>query len=265
MNTAVEIWRAPPAELTFPSDRIDIWRLRVDSDELPNEGLGSILAADEVARASRFHFDKDRNRYTRGRTALRILLGRYLAVAPGEIRFQYENHGKPEIAQPDNPRGLRFNSSDSGGLVLMAVTAGTVLGIDVERLRPVPDLVTIATRFFSAREVQALLAVSEGKRQEAFFACWTRKEAFLKATGVGLSYPLSAFSVTVDPDSPAEMLELGAEKDAAAKWSLRDLHPGEGYRAALAWEGGFRRIELWTFNPSPTFNTYDGGCGLETR
>ena len=248
MTTVPEGWPTPPVELPFPLDRIDVWRVPVEVEAMPEEEWRGILAADEVARASRFHFDRDRNRYRRGRTALRILLGRYLEVPAAEIRFQYESHGKPEIAHPHNARELRFNSSDSGGLVLIAVTAGTVVGVNVERLRPMPDLVNIATRFFSAREVQDLLAFSEEKRPEAFFACWTRKEAFLKAMGVGLSYPLSAFSVSVNPDGPAKMLELGEDKSAAGKWSLQDLQPGEGFRASLAWEGKFRRVERWEYS-----------------
>lgn len=259
MNPAPERWPAPPAELPFPLDRIDVWRVPVAAEALPEEEWRGILAADEVARAARFRFDRDRNRYRRGRTALRMLLGRYLEVPAAEIRFQYENHGKPEVAHPNNARELRFNSSDSGGLVLIAVTSGTVVGIDVEQLRPMPDLVNIATRFFSAREVQALLAFKEEKRPEAFFACWTRKEAFLKATGVGLSYPLSAFSVSVDPDGPAKMLELGDDSAAAGKWSLQDLQPAEGFRASLAWEGGFRSVEKWEFSGTASIERNETG------
>jgi 4'-phosphopantetheinyl transferase len=152
-----------------------------------------------------------------------MLLGRYLETPPAEIRFQYENNGKPEIALPHACRDLRFNVSDSGGLALTAVGSGSAMGVDIEKVRPLPDFLDIATQFFSAREVQAILALSENKRQEAFFACWTRKEAFLKATGIGLSYPLAGFSVSVDPDGPAELLEVKGDPNAVTHWSLESV------------------------------------------
>jgi 4'-phosphopantetheinyl transferase len=240
--------------LTFPSDRIDVWRVRLDARELPEQHLQGILARDEVDRASRFHFEKDRGRYIKGRATLRILLGHYLKTPPAEILFQYENNGKPEIALPQDSRGLRFNVSNSGGLALIAVGSGNAIGVDIEKVRPMPDLLDIARRFFSAREVQAILAVSEDKRQEAFFACWTRKEAFLKATGFGLSYPLSGFSVSVDPDGPAELREVGEKGNATGHWSLKDLRPGEGFRGALAWEGGCKPIEQWEFSQNKYYD-----------
>jgi 4'-phosphopantetheinyl transferase len=181
---------------------------------------------------------------------LRILLGRYLETPPAEIRFQYENHGKPEIALPHACRDLRFNFSDSGGLALIAVGSGRTLGVDIERVRPLPDFLDIATRFFSAREVQAILALSENKRQEAFFACWTRKEAYLKATGIGLFHPLSDFSVAVDPDGVAELCDVRGNGNIASHWFLTDVFPGEGFRGALACEGRRCRVAQWTFAPA---------------
>ncbi|MGA3324729.1 MAG: 4'-phosphopantetheinyl transferase superfamily protein [Terriglobia bacterium] len=247
MSSEEEVWQTPTAELTFPSDRIDVWRVCLDSREQSEQDLRGVLAPDELARAARFHFERDRGRYVRGRATLRFLLGRYLETPPAEILFQYENNGKPEVALPQESRGLRFNVSNSGGLALIAVGSGIAIGVDIEKARPMPDLLDIARRFFSAREIQALLAVSENKRQEAFFACWTRKEAFLKATGFGLSYPLSGFSVSVDPDGPAELCQGGENGNAAGHWSLSDIRVGKGFRGALAWEGGGKRIEQWEF------------------
>jgi 4'-phosphopantetheinyl transferase len=179
-----------------------------------------------------------------------MLLSRYLETPPAEIRFQYQNHGKPEIAFPHACRDLRFNFSDSGGLGLIGVGSGRTLGVDIERVRPLPDFLDIATRFFSAREVQAILALSENKRQEAFFACWTRKEAYLKATGIGLLHPLSDFSVAVDPDGVAELCEVKGNGNIASHWFLTDVFPGEGFRGALASEGRRCRVAQWTFAPA---------------
>jgi 4'-phosphopantetheinyl transferase len=249
MRSEVEMWQTATAELTFPTDRIDIWRVRLDPAELPEQDLGGILARDEVARACRFHFEDDRRQYIKRRSALRILLGRYLEMSPDEICFRYENNGKPEIATPQDSRGLRFNVSHSGGLALIAVVgSGRGIGVDVEMIRPRLDFLDIAKHFFSAREVQAILKVCENKRQEAFIACWTRKEAFLKATGVGMSYSLSEFSVTVDPIGPAGLCEVSENSDIVNRWFLADVLPGEGYRGALACEGGCCRIEQRVFD-----------------
>jgi len=244
INSEGEVWRTAPAGMTLPPDRIDVWRVCLDSGELSERGGRDLLAPDEIARAARFCFEDDRRRFVSCRVALRILLGRYLETSPAEIRFHYGVHGRPEIAFPQDARGLRFNVSGSGDLALIAVGPGKAIGVDLEKIRPLPDSLDIARRFFSSREFEAILAVSEDKMQDAFFACWTRKEAFLKATGMGLMYPLSAFSVSVDPDGPAELFEVGEEGIAAGQWSIKDAHPGEGFRGALAWTGG-GQVAFW--------------------
>lgn len=244
MSSDVEVWQSGPARLTLSPDRIDTWRVSLDSPELSERDGRDLLTPEENARASRFHFEKHRRHFVKCRTALRILLGRYLEVCPGEIRFQYGKYGRPEIGFPPDSRGLRFNVSDSGGLALIAVTSGRAIGVDIEKVRPVPDLLGVARSFFSPREVQAILALSEDKRQDAFFACWTRKEAFMKATGLGLAYPTSGFSVSVDPAAPAELWETGEEGNAGDPWILRDVWPAEGFKGALAWTGE-GRVELW--------------------
>ena len=243
LSSEPETWQTAPVHMTLSADRIDAWRVCLDSPELSERDGRDLLAPDEIARAARFYFEDDRRRFVSCRVALRILLGRYLETSPAAIRFHYGDHGRPEIAFPQDTRGLRFNVSDSGDLALIAIGSGRAIGVDIEKVRPLPDLLDIARGFFSAREVKGIIAISEDKRRDAFFACWTRKEAFLKATGMGLTYPLSAFSVSVDPDSPAELCEL--EQDAGVDhWSLRDVQPGEGFRGALAWTGG-AQVEFW--------------------
>jgi 4'-phosphopantetheinyl transferase len=245
-------WRADPLTLTIPTHGIDVWRVCLDDVQYVDESLRGLLRPDEVARASRFHFERDRTRFIRGRAALRIVLGRYLRISPADIRFQYKDYGKPAIAFPDACQGLRFNVSHAGGLALIAAGCGTAIGVDIEKVRPHPDLLGIARRFFSARETDAILALSEDQRQEAFFACWTRKEAFLKATGMGLSFPLSKFSVSVDPEGPALLCEFGERGELAGPWSLADVQPGWGFRGALAWAGGARCITQWEFEFAKT-------------
>jgi 4'-phosphopantetheinyl transferase len=247
MTCESEAWKSAPVGLALSPDRIDIWRVCLDPGELPPHDL--ILSRDEAARASRLHFEHDRRRFVNCRTALRIILGRYLDTHPAEVRFQYEKNGKPELASSQNSCDLRFNVSHSGEWALIAITSGRALGVDIEKVRPMSNHLEIAGRFFSARELEEILAVSEPRRQDAFFACWTRKEAFLKAIGAGLSYPLSKFSVSVDPDEPAGLGQVGDGIQTDSRWHLADLRPAEGYRGALAWEGVCCRLDHWTFDP----------------
>ena len=250
MSSAAATWKTAPASVDFPSDRIDIWQVCLDSFESPEPDFSGILSQDEVARASRFHFENDRRRFVRCRIALRVLLGSYLDVPPAAIRFRYGSNGKPEIAGLQDSRALRFNVTNSRRLALIAFSSGRAIGVDIEQVRPAPECVEIARRFFSDREVQALFALPANKRQQAFFACWTRKEAFLKATGKGLSYPLSEFSVSVDPNGPAELREVRENPDAVTRWSLADVRPAEGYVGTLAFEGAPCRIERWCWTNS---------------
>lgn len=244
-------WQAAPAEIIPSEGRIDVWRVEIDGENPPDSDIKSLLSEDETARASRFHFERHSSRYIRGRASLRILLGRYLQTAPGEIRFKYENNGKPEIECPARGKDLCFNVSNSDGLALIALCCGTPLGVDIEKLREMRDLLAIARRFFSAHEVKDILAISEARRPEAFFTCWTRKEAFLKATGVGLSYPLSDFSVSLDPDGPAELLEIKGSRKLAHHWYLTDLVPAAGFRGALACQTKNLKVAKWSFSPAP--------------
>ena len=250
MSGEAELWQTAPVELTSPWDRVDVWKVWLDSAELSSEALRGILAPDEIERARRFHFDRDRIRFIACRTALRNILARYLQMLPVEIRFRYERNGKLEIAEMQNSEGLRFNLSHSSGLAVIAVSSGRAVGVDIEKVSPKPECLEIARRFFSEREYQALSAIGESERQRAFFACWTRKEAFVKAIGDGLSYSLPEFSVTVAPDAPAAIEEVTADPKAVFRWSLANLHSEDGYVGTLAFEKAPCHIEHWQWNPA---------------
>ena len=248
MSGEAEFWRAEPTELTQPWDRVDVWKVWLDSAELSTEALPGILAPDEVERARRFHFDRDRTRVTACHTALRNILARYLQMSAVEIRFRYERNGKLEIAEMQNSDGLRFNLSHSSGLAVIAVSSGRAVGVDIEKVIPKSECLEIARRFFSEREYQALSAIHESERQRAFFACWTRKEAFVKAIGDGLSYALPEFSVGVAPDAPAAIEEVIADPNAVFRWSLANLHSEDGYVGTLAFEKAPCHIQQWRWN-----------------
>jgi 4'-phosphopantetheinyl transferase len=219
---------------------VDVWRLSLDAAQLPGElsllleEQGQALSPDELARASRFHFDRDRVRYARCRTALRLLLARYLNVAPPQIRFTYTPAGKPEVAPDQNSRQLRFNVSHSHDMALIAVGVQDDLGVDIEKIRPGVKAAELSERFFSRSERAALHSLPEAMRASAFYSCWARKEAFLKAIGQGLGFPLEDFSVSVHPEGQPRIEEVKGDPDAQHQWSLVDLDADPQFRSAVA-------------------------------
>jgi 4'-phosphopantetheinyl transferase len=243
------IWHAVSPNFDVSSERLDVWRIPLNQNDSNLEHSG-LLSPDEVDRASRFHFDLHRVRYVNCRGCVRHILGRYLHRAPTEIRFRYEVSGKPELVAEQNEQQLRFNVSHSSELALLAVTCERAVGVDVELVRDQPDCLELAKRYFSQREYQDLLTLSEEARQRAFFACWTRKEAFVKACGAGLSYPLSDFSVSVLPDVPARIEESRPDSHSALNWSLVSLEPGERYVGAVVFEGPTCSVKQWHWEQS---------------
>jgi 4'-phosphopantetheinyl transferase len=233
--------------LVFPVNRVDIWI--VDLNQAATEAPGaSILSIDEQERAARFHFEKDRIHFSRCRSALRNLLAVYLTMPPDEIHFDYQANGKPQLAAEKNPNALQFNVSHSGGLALIAIGSEHRLGVDIEKMRRDIDAERLAERFFSVRERAGLREFADDLRVRGFFACWTRKEAFLKATGTGLSFPLADFSVTTHPDRSPELEELEGDLDVGKQWLLKDLGVGDDHHATVAIEHPQARIETYIWN-----------------
>jgi len=233
MSTEEDLWHAGPLTPDLPFDRLDVWRIHLNPVSSESHEY-QVLAPDEIARAERFHFEHHRLRYVNCRRSVRAILGRYLRVPPGDITFAYETNGKPEIVNGQNEQQLRFNVSHSSDLAILAVSCDRAVGADIEALRDQPDYLELAIRYFSDREYRDLAALSADRGQRAFFTCWTRKEAFVKACGVGLSYPLSEFSVSVRPDVGAAIEEIKLEPNAVSRWSLIDVQPGDGYVGAVA-------------------------------
>ena len=240
-------WSQTPSASAFPTGRVDVWRVRLDEPAMAGS-VASVLSPDEIARASRFHFEKDRIHFTRCRSALRTLLAGYLAIPATEIRFEYPTGGKPQLAAEQNSRALQFNVSHSANMALIAVSSEHRLGVDIEKIRGDVDTASLAERFFSLRERAGLQALPDRLRVPGFFACWTRKEAFLKATGDGLSFPLADFSVTTHPDLDPELEEINGNTEAGKLWFLADLSVVDGYRATVVVEGAFSRLETYSWN-----------------
>jgi 4'-phosphopantetheinyl transferase len=176
------------------------------------------------------------------------LLAGYLAIPAAEIRFEYLTSGKPQLAAGQNPSALQFNVSHSANMALIAVGSEHRLGVDIEEIRHDVDTTALAERFFSVRERAGLQALPDHLRVPAFFACWTRKEAFLKATGEGLSFPLADFSVTTHPDLEPELEEIKGSADDGKQWFLTDLSVVDGFRATVAREHSPYRLETYAWN-----------------
>jgi 4'-phosphopantetheinyl transferase len=231
---------------------VHIWKVRLDGPALA-DSEASVLSSDETARANRFHFEKDRVRFIRCRSALRRLLGEYLAIPAAEIHFKYLTNGKPQVNAEQNPRSLQFNVSHSADLALIAVgVIGAIgnekqLGVDIEKIRGDVDTNLLSERFFSSLEREGLRWLPEHLRVPGFFACWTRKEALLKATGDGLSVPLADFSVSTHPDHDPEVAEIRGDPEAGKRWFLVDLNVEGDYRAVLAVECPHVWLETYAF------------------
>ncbi len=240
-------WMPPVRNVELSRDAVHVWRTATEVSPTRLDPFRDVLAPDERARAARFLYEDDRRRYTVARGVLRTLLGRYLDVEPASLRFRYGAHGKPALTETPGGRDVRFNLSHSYGLALHAFAVGREVGVDVERIRPNIDVAGVARHSFSPAEVEALTSLPAGQRREAFFNCWTRKEAFIKAHGEGIALGLSRFDVTLRPGEPAALLRFDDDATEAARWALCALDAGDGYKAALAVEGGGWSLRCWEY------------------
>ena len=228
---------------TLPSEELHVWRASLVRPDHVIDRMRGLLSEDERERADRFRFERDRSRYIVGRGLLRELLARYLQRPPADLTFEYGEFGKPTL-----PSGPWFNLSHSGPLALYAFSSLGEVGVDIELdegERAHERSIAIAERFFSASEVKALRSLPPEARPRAFLSCWTRKEAFIKARGDGLSLSLDSFDVTLAPNSPPALLRTAWCSEEPARWGLADLSDSEsGYIAAVALRGaGWRLVE----------------------
>lgn len=238
-------WQLPPANVALSGDAVHVWRAELDQPVRIREHLTAALSADELQRAERFYFDRDRQRFAVGRGILRAILASYLNREPSEIEFCYGSRGKPALAAGCAESRLCFNLSHSGGLALVAIALGSEVGIDLEQIREMPDAEAIAANFFSARENAALRALPAEQKLQAFFHGWTRKEAYLKAIGDGLAQPLDSVEVSLAPGEPAKLLSIAGDRAAASRWAIADLTPAPGFAGAIATEAGNFAIACW--------------------
>lgn len=230
------LWSTPPDDITLGQAEVHVWRAALDVEAVIASRMYELLSPDERARAARFRFQIDRRHFIGARAHLRMILSRYLNIAPARVRFRYSEHGKPMLAGNDQDGEIKFNLSHSAGIALFAFTRAGEIGVDLELIRPEITGDDIARRFFSAAELACLERIPAPARQEAFFDCWTRKEAFVKAKEIGLSLALDQFDVTLAPKEPAALLRTGWDEDEASRWSLKAIDVGPGYVGTVAVE-----------------------------
>jgi 4'-phosphopantetheinyl transferase len=223
-----------PGEDIFPADdTIDVAVTRLEVEAEAVHASAALLSDAERQRASRFAFDRDRNRFMVARARLRQLLAARLGVRPASVELVYGARGKPALARRYASSGLRFNVSHSGDVAAYAFSTGREVGIDVEAVRAMNDADSIAARFFSQFENTAYLALNPEDKLPGFFNCWTRKEAFIKALGDGLYYPLDCFDVSLTPGAPAKILRVESTPGGDCEWTLHSFVPEPGFIGAV--------------------------------
>jgi 4'-phosphopantetheinyl transferase len=243
-------WPLAPADLSLAADEIHVWTASIDIASPGLAELESTLVEEERARAARFRFDLHRNRFIAGRGFLRTILGRYLAIAPAELEFSYGPNGKPSLSPAYVAAPLPFNLAHSEGLALLAITRLGQIGADVELVKRIDDAQELVSRFFSARENALFQKLSTDQQPQAFFNLWTRKEAWLKATGEGIGHSLNRVEVSFLPGEPARLLALPDGHAKGDRWSLISLDPGPPFVAAVATTIQDPKLKCWRWtNP----------------
>lgn len=248
-DNASQIWSSPREAPVLATQDVHVWRFSLDQSPTIVNTFRRLLTPDEQMRADRFHFEKDRHNFIAARGCLRTIIAQYLKTLPHEVRFGYNDHGKPRLLNSGGAADpLHFNVTHSAGIALYAFTRLGEIGIDIEHINPEIAGADIAQRFFSANEIACLQRLPKGMQSRAFFNCWTRKEAFIKAKGVGLSLPLDQFDVALTPSEPVAILRTEWDENEAALWSLKPIDANPAYAAAVALRVHGWRLDLWHFD-----------------
>jgi 4'-phosphopantetheinyl transferase len=229
--------------------KVHVWAASLEVPTPILEAFENTLSSDERVRAAKFHFSEDRNRYIVARGWLRQLLGRYVSIPASAVEFVYGPKGKPALAGSTTSAELQFNMAHSEDLALVAVARGASVGIDLERVRALEDAGDLVERFFSSRENAQFKSLPDGQKPLAFFNLWTRKEAWLKATGEGIAHQLSTVEVSFAPGTSAQLLSVPCGFAASSNWTMCDLIPGPGFAGAVvvAGSGAETECRLWEY------------------
>ena len=243
-----QVHPAPIHPQTASHPEVDVWLISCERSKKVHFSA-ELLSPEERERADRFHREPDGNQFRVTHTAMRMILAQYLKVDPQELSFSAEMGGKPELASEFRSTGIHFNLSHSSELALLAVARGARVGVDVECLTPEFPIEEVAERFFSPAEISALKALPGDERLEAFFSCWTRKEAYIKAVGGGFSIPLDGFEVAFGSERAAALVAVRDNPSEVSRWKMYDLQMPKDYKAALVVEGRAHRLSRFSWTP----------------
>ena len=239
MSQAELAWLPQDNAFAVPAGEVQVWCVFLERLAGENANFSQLLSPDEHEKAGRYYFQGHRDNYIIRRGVLRTLLGRYGDVDPQQVRFVYGRWGKPALDPEHHPGiDLNFNVAHSRDIALLAFARQAELGVDIEYLRPLPDAEQIAARYFSEHEQLTLAGIAQDQKMAAFYNCWTRKEAYIKALGSGLSTSLDSFAVSIVPGEPARLLQVDDKPDETGRWAMDSWQPGPGTIAALVVEGG---------------------------
>jgi 4'-phosphopantetheinyl transferase len=252
----------PPRDLVFADGEVHIFCASLDLPMARVKPLAETLSEEERRRAARFVFEQDANRFMAGRGILREILGHFLHVQPSRLNFFYGVRGKPQLTAPIKGRFLHFNLAHSDSLAVYAISREHEVGVDLEHIRPICEVERIVAQFFSAGERARWLSLPDDKKTKAFFNCWTRKEALLKAGGDGLGEWLNQIEVLPISNELIEWTVStgGLHKDK--QWSLRSLTPITGYAMAVAVAGHCRRVRCWRWQSKHNFSWKNGTTAI---
>ena len=238
-------WKTPVHFPHLSIDEVHVWHVNLLSEaEKQFDYYWNTLSIEEKERAHRFHFKKDRDQFVVAKGITRILLGKYILSAAKDIKFDFNSFGKPRLAG-DYP--IQFNISHAGGMGLFAFILHSPVGADIEKINPTIEVQKIAKRFFSSEETHKILNLPTAQQAKAFFTCWTRKEAFIKGHGEGLSLPLADFEVSILAEEPVAMLKIKWSPAEIHQWQLLKITVGNAYKAAVAIKGKVKKVRLFTY------------------
>lgn len=241
-------WLDPPPTYELGMHEVHLWRALLSRDRRSQETAWAVLAEDEKQRARRYRLEPDREYFIARRGILRFLLGKYLAIPAAQVRLAYNPYGKPLLTGGDTGDHLRFSLSYSGGQAFYAFTRLSRVGVDLERVQSDPALLELARTYFTPNELKSFDLLTGEARMRAFFRCWTRKEALLKAQGAGLMISPERIEVNFDPERPVQMRTVPGEVGSLNGFHLMDIDVGVDFAAALALEGQARSLSCWQFS-----------------
>ena len=234
-------WHQPPPHMTLASQEIHVWKVPLRPPEIWLKKLKNLLNGEERERAERYKAPARQEAFVTTRGMLRYILGWYLDTKPEHLKFDMGSHGKPYLVEPPTSPGISFNLAHSADLALLAITHDRQVGIDIEHHRQILDYAGMVKRICSPAEQSFLMKIPHESQLTAFLSCWTRKEAYTKAIGKGITFPLNTITVSLTRELPVKLLHVEGHADEPSRWTMCELFPGAGYSAALVGEG-----QSWT-------------------